>query len=126
PLSPHNSNETHAKHFAHITAEAIRKNPALCVPPILTAPFYAELFGHWWYEGPQFLENVAREFARPENPLKLITCGEYLDRFPPKGYVALEEGSWGANGTNEVWLSPDNEWTWTHIYPAEHAVQDMA
>ena len=117
----------HAAHFAQIAVQAIAKNPPTPgTPPILTAPFDAELFGHWWYEGPMFLENVAREFAKPENPLKLITCGEYLDKHPPKGYVALEEGSWGKNGTNEVWLNPDTAWTWKHIYPAEKEVQKMA
>jgi 1,4-alpha-glucan branching enzyme len=116
----------HASHFAGITGDAIRKYPPKGAPPILTAPFDAELFGHWWFEGPQFLENVAREFARPESELKLITCGEYLDRFPPKGFLELPEGSWGKNGTNEVWLNPDTAWTWKHIYPAEFAVQQMA
>jgi len=116
----------HAAHFAGIALEAIQKYPAKGAPPILCAPFDAELFGHWWFEGPQFLGNVARQFARSDSPLKLVTCGEYLDRFPPKGFLALEEGSWGANGDNSVWLNPDTSWTWTHIYPAEEAVRQMA
>ena len=116
----------HAAHFAGITLDAIQKYPTKGVPPILTAPFDAELFGHWWFEGPQFLGQVARQFAKPESKLKLITCGEYLDLHPPKGFVALEEGSWGANGNNQVWLNPDNAWTWKHIYPAEMAVHQMA
>jgi 1,4-alpha-glucan branching enzyme len=116
----------HAHHFAQIAPEAIAKNPSKGVPPILTAPFDAELFGHWWFEGPQFLANVAREFSHPGHPLTLITCGEYLDQYPPQGFLAIEEGSWGANGTNEVWLNPDTAWTWKHIYPAEFAVRNMA
>jgi 1,4-alpha-glucan branching enzyme len=116
----------HAGHFASICWEAIQKYPTKDAPPILTAPFDAELFGHWWYEGPQFLANVARELAKPESPLRTITCGEYLDRFPPTGFVPLPEGSWGANGDNSVWLNPDTAWTWTHIYPAEEAVRQMA
>lgn len=116
----------HAHHFSRIAYEAIQKHPPTNgVPPIVTCPFDAELFGHWWYEGPLFLENVAREFAQPGHPLKLITCGEYLDKHPPKGYVALEEGSWGKNGTNEVWMNPETSWTWRHIYPAEKKVQQI-
>jgi 1,4-alpha-glucan branching enzyme len=118
--------QDHAVHFAYITGEAIKHNPPAGAPPILCAPFDAELFGHWWFEGPQFLANVAREFAKPESPLKLITCGEYLEKYPPQGFLALEEGSWGANGNNSVWLNPDTAWTWTHIYPAEEAVRQMA
>jgi 1,4-alpha-glucan branching enzyme len=42
------------------------------------------------------------------------------------GYLSLEEGSWGKSGTNEVWLNPDTAWTWTHIYPAEAKVREIA
>lgn len=117
----------HAKHFVRITTEALQQfgnNGAGA--PILTAPFDAELFGHWWFEGPEWLKNVALEYAKPESQLKLISCSEYLDQFPPAGSLALPEGSWGAESNNSVWLNPDNEWTWTHIYPAELAVRQMA
>jgi 1,4-alpha-glucan branching enzyme len=117
----------HAKHFAHIVAETLErhgKNGAAM--PILTAPFDAELFGHWWFEGPEWLKNVVLEFAKPESRIELITCPEYLQQSPPTGYVALPEGSWGAESNNSVWLNEDTSWTWTHIYPAELAVQQMA
>lgn len=117
----------HARHFAGITADALRqhgKNGAGAA--ILTAPFDSELFGHWWFEGPEFLKNVVREFARPESPIKLTSCAEYLDKFPPAAYVALPEGSWGAESNNSVWLNDNTAWTWKHIYPAEIAVQQMA
>jgi 1,4-alpha-glucan branching enzyme len=126
PEMAREATKQHAYHFAHIVPEAIAKNPSEGVPPILTAPFDAELFGHWWFEGPQFLANVAREFAQPDHPLKLITCGEYLDRYPPTGFLALEEGSWGQNGNNFVWLNENTAWTWKHIYPAELAVRQLA
>ena len=119
----------HAAHFANLAGEVIqraaaqgKKNEA---PPILTAPFDAELFGHWWFEGPEFLKQVARECAKQDSGISLISCGEYLDQFPPKAFVALPEGSWGRNGTHEVWLNPETEWTWKHIYPAELAVQQV-
>lgn len=117
----------HAKHFAHITAETLRThgNNGAGVP-VLTAPFDTELFGHWWFEGPEWLKNVVIELARPESQVKLISCPEYLAQYPPKAYVALPEGSWGADSNNSVWLNEDNAWTWTHIYPAELAVQQIA
>jgi 1,4-alpha-glucan branching enzyme len=117
----------HAKHFVQITTETLErygKNGDGAA--ILTAPFDAELFGHWWFEGPEWLRNVALEFARPESQVKLISCTDYLDQFPPAGYVALPEGSWGAESNNSVWLNDDNSWTWKHIYPAELAVQQIA
>ena len=117
----------HASHFAHITAEALKthgKNgPDM---PILSAPFDAELFGHWWFEGPEWLKNVALEYAMPHSQIRLITCSEYLEKFSPAGFVALPEGSWGANSDNSVWFNHDTAWTWKHIYPAEFSVQQMA
>ena len=117
----------HAKHFAHITTETLaRYGNNGAGAPILTAPFDAELFGHWWFEGPEWLKQVALEFAKPESQVQLISCPEYLEQFPPAAYVALPEGSWGAESNNSVWLNEDTAWTWKHIYPAELAVQQMA
>lgn len=117
---------SHAEHFVSIVCDALRDEFDDEIPPILSSPFDAELFGHWWFEGPLWLEHVARIFAREEVPVKLINCSDYIDQYPPQGYLALPEGSWGKNGTNEVWMNPDTSWTWTHIYPAEMAVREIA
>jgi 1,4-alpha-glucan branching enzyme len=118
----------HAAHFAQITTEVLRSYGKNGLPgvPILTAPFDAELFGHWWFEGPEWLKRVAREYSRNGSQVRLITCSEYLDRYSPAGFVALPEGSWGANSDNSVWLNPDTAWTWKHIYQAELTVQQIA
>jgi 1,4-alpha-glucan branching enzyme len=116
----------HAEHFVTVVQEALKGSLSEDNPPILTSPFDAELFGHWWYEGPLWLEHVARAFAREDSPISLITCGSYLEKHPSLGYLSLEEGSWGKSGTNEVWLNPDTAWTWTHIYPAEAKVREIA
>jgi 1,4-alpha-glucan branching enzyme len=117
----------HAEHFARITAEAIRFHGSNgSAIPVLTAPFDAELFGHWWFEGPEWLKNVVLQYARPESQIQLINCSEYLDQYSPAGFLALPEGSWGANSDNSVWLNEENAWTWKHIYPCELAVQQIA
>jgi 1,4-alpha-glucan branching enzyme len=116
----------HAEHFVTVVQEALKGSLSEDNPPILTSPFDAELFGHWWYEGPLWLEHVARAFAREDSPISLITCGSSLEKHPSSGYLSLEEGSWGKSGTNEVWLNPDTAWTWTHIYPAEAKVREIA
>jgi 1,4-alpha-glucan branching enzyme len=119
--------KAHAEHFVSVVLETLQPNfDQGGVPPILTSPFDAELFGHWWHEGPEWLEHVARTVANADCPVQLISCGEYLDKYPPSGYIGMVEGSWGQNGDNYVWLNPQTSWTWKHIYPAEATVRDIA
>jgi 1,4-alpha-glucan branching enzyme len=117
----------HAQHFAGLAHRVLldTATPGDGAPPILCAPFDAELFGHWWFEGPEFLKSLALQLSHPGSQIKLTTASEYLDKFPPSGFLSLPEGSWGKNGTHEVWLNHDTEWTWNNIYPSEFAVQQI-
>ncbi len=122
--------KAHASHFVHIVHEALqpsfREAGGDAAPPILSAPFDAELFGHWWFEGPMWLEAVCRTLHEHNTGIATITCSEYLDRYPRAGFIAMHEGSWGAEGNNQVWLNPETSWTYTHLYPAERYVRDVA
>ena len=115
----------HAANFVALVGDALKNCLSSENPPILSSPFDADLFGHWWHEGPIWLEHVARAFASEDLPIGLITSAGYLERHPSSGYQALGEGSWGRNGTNEVWLNPDTAWTWSYIYAAEANVRDI-
>lgn len=110
---------SHAEHFVHLVRETLQSSLNDAIPPILCSPFDAELFGHWWFEGPMWLEAVARILHERPGGLELTTCSRYLERYPRAGFISMHEGSWGAEGTNHVWLNPDTSWTYTHIYPAE-------
>jgi 1,4-alpha-glucan branching enzyme len=128
PYYPHEAAErvkSHAAHFAHLAWEALHSGFNEEFPPILCSPFDAELFGHWWFEGPMWLEAVARNLHDYPNGIELINCSDYLDRFPRAAFIAMHEGSWGAEGTNHVWMNPDTSWTYTHIYPAENFTRDV-
>jgi 1,4-alpha-glucan branching enzyme len=118
--------KAHAEHYVSLVYDSLKPGLDGPVPAILCSPFDAELFGHWWFEGPLWLEHVARTMARADIPVALTNCSAYLDRHKPAGFLALPEGSWGKNGTHEVWLSPDTRWTWEYLYPAEAAVRDAA
>ena len=109
----------HASHFVHLVHEALKGAADGEVPPILCSPFDAELFGHWWFEGPLWLEAVARILHDYPAGVELISCSKYLEEYPRAGFIAMHEGSWGAQGTNQVWMNPETSWTYTHIYPAE-------
>lgn len=116
----------HAEHFVGVVYDTLKEQFNQKHPPILTSPFDAELFGHWWHEGTAWLEHVARTMAKEEIPIEMISCGEYLDKYPSSGFIGMKEGSWGEKGNNHVWLNPDTSYTWTHIYPAEARVRAIA
>lgn len=109
----------HAAHFVSLIAQAVDSGTEDGAPPILTVPFDAELFGHWWFEGPLWLEALVRELAAHPQGIELTTTSAYLRDFPPTQALVLSEGSWGAAGSNQVWLNADTRWTWAHIYRAE-------
>ena len=111
--------KAHASNFVHLVYEALKSGFNDKIPPILCSPFDAELFGHWWFEGTLWLEAIARILHDYDTGIQLISCAEYLDQYPRAGFIAMHEGSWGAEGNNQVWMNPDTSWTYTHIYPAE-------
>jgi 1,4-alpha-glucan branching enzyme len=116
----------HAEHFAELVHNSLQGVFDEQQPPVLSSLFDAELFGHWWFEGPQWLEHVARIFAREDIPVALTTGSEYLSKYPSSVTMKLGEGSWGKNGNNEVWLNEQTSWTWSHIYRAEQGMRDVA
>ncbi|MGA9874087.1 MAG: glycoside hydrolase family 57 protein [Rhodococcus sp. (in: high G+C Gram-positive bacteria)] len=70
-------------------------------PALVVAAFDTELFGHWWFEGPVWLERVLR--ALPEAGIDIGT----LDDAKAKGYVGapvrLHKSSWGSGKDWRVW-----------------------
>ena len=117
--------QAHASHFVHLAWEALNASMRDAVPPILSSPFDAELFGHWWFEGPRWLEAVARTLHDYPIGIQLTSGSDYLDVYPRAGFIKMHEGSWGAEGTNHVWMNPDTSWTYTQIYPAELYLRDV-
>ena len=105
-----------ARHFAELLRDTLRA-AASDGPAMVCSPYDAELFGHWWFEGPMWLEQVMRELVSVG--VTPVTLGEALERVPPIGPVSLPEGSWGEGGDHRVWLNPDTEWTWDRVYAAE-------
>ena len=70
----------HADHFAALVYDALKDGFDAQRPPVLASLFDAELFGHWWFEGPVWLEQVARIFSREDFPVALVTGKEYLTK----------------------------------------------
>jgi 1,4-alpha-glucan branching enzyme len=92
------------------------------VPPIVVAPYDAELYGHWWFEGPQFLEAVFRQLPKTGGLLEPITLGGYLARHPDLPLAMPSASSWGAGGYGEVWVGHEAGWSWRHVHHATRYV----
>ncbi len=115
-----------ADHFSHLVHDTLAEHRAATGNyGIICAPYDAELFGHWWFEGPQWLYRAITSIA--SNPaVELATCAEYLDRHVPEAAVALPESSWGQGGFHWIWLNEWTSWIWKHIYSAEAEFPDLA
>jgi 1,4-alpha-glucan branching enzyme len=95
-------------------------------PPIVVAPYDTELFGHWWFEGPEFLDFLIRKIAYDQQTIELITPSEYLDRFPENQVATPSLSSWGNKGYSEVWLEGSNDWIYRHLHKAAERMVELA
>jgi Uncharacterized conserved protein len=84
--------------------------------PIVVSPYDAELFGHWWFEGPQWLDFLIRKITFDQKAIKLITPGDYLEMYPKNQVSVPSMSSWGYKGYNEVWLEGSNDWIYRHLH----------
>jgi 1,4-alpha-glucan branching enzyme len=114
----------HAAHFASLLATIATTNPAHR-RGVVVAPFDTELFGHWWYEGPEFLGHVYRSL-RMQPDVRAVTASGHLAANRPRTGLQLGAGSWGANGDYSMWLNPQTAWTWPRIWKIEDRFWTMA
>ena len=98
---------------------------AMSRSPLLTAMFDAELFGHWWYEGPLWIEEVIR-LAAGSGDAELLTPSDYLHRHPRVQVAPPAESSWGLGGSHEPWLNPSNAWMWPRLLAASQRMSHLA
>src|SRR3989449_965557 len=83
----------HADHFASLVLETLHQHQeATGRTGVVVAPFDTELFGHWWFEGPTWLEAVLRKL---EGHVDAVTASDFLAAHPPRSTIQIPEGSWG-------------------------------
>ncbi len=115
----------HAEHFAQLLA-GIAGAQSQSREGVVVAPFDTELFGHWWFEGPQFLGDMYRSLDRHKDAVHPATGSRHLKEHPPRAAIRLPWGSWGANGDSSMWLSDRTAWTWERLWPLEQSFWDTA
>ncbi len=95
-------------------------------PPIIIAPYDAELFGHWWYEGPMWIDFLMRKIFYDQKIVATITPSEYLAKYPMNQVALPSSSSWGYKGYNEFWVEGSNDWIYRHLYMAADRMIDLA
>lgn len=94
--------------------------------PIIVAPYDAELFGHWWFEGPQWIDYLIRKITFDQDVIELASPADYLDRLPVIQRSVPSASSWGHEGHNEFWLNGQNDWILPHLHRAAGSMGDLA
>ncbi|HYL21206.1 MAG TPA: 1,4-alpha-glucan branching protein domain-containing protein [Gemmatimonadales bacterium] len=113
----------HASHFVHLL-ESIAQEQRVDDQNVIVAPFDTELFGHWWFEGTDFLAATYRGLRG--RSVRAVTASHHLEAHPASTGLQLAEGSWGANGDHSMWLNDRTAWTWQRLAPLEEAFWDTA
>lgn len=130
PYSPELAAETtisHANHFIISRLEQMRQlNRMIGRKPIVVSPYDAELFGHWWFEGPQFLNALIKKIHYEQNEITLITPSDYLAIFPDNQTQVPSASTWGAEGYNRVWINNSTNWIYPHQHMAERRMVELA
>ena len=126
PARAAESARSHAEHFVWLVKETLRAHKERCGSPgVICAPYDTELFGHWWFEGVDWLREAIRRMS--EDPeIQLTTCGDYLEANPPAYAVSLPEGSWGEGGFHWIWFNQATYWSWELVYDAELCMKRLA
>ena len=109
----------HANHFVfEKNKQAISLSERLGIRPIVTAAYDAELFGHWWFEGPEWLRALFTKCHHKKNSFSFITPSEYISEHKEIQSAMPSASSWGDKGYNSTWIHPSNKWIHKHLHRA--------
>jgi 1,4-alpha-glucan branching enzyme len=130
PYHPHAAREKaalHAGEFFHKRLAHLEYLSSMMeTRPIVVAPFDAELFGHWWFEGPQWLDFVIRKMAFDQDAIRLTTLSAYLDQHPLHQLGTPCTSSWGHKGYFETWLNDKTDWIYTQLNGCGKRMESLA
>ena len=117
----------HAQEFIHKKRQQIDAlSAAMDKPPVIVAPYDAELFGHWWFEGPVWLEQVLRLTSENDNGLQTATCSDYLAVQTNHQIATPSASTWGDQGYSSYWINEENDWIYPYLHQAEEELEKLA
>ncbi len=123
PVVAKNRTGDHASHFSHLVEEQLGNYfDQSGKVGVISAAFDTELFGHWWFEGVDWLKQVLRNLAAIDS-VKLTTASQIIEEETPERVMILPESSWGSGGSHFTWLNDDTAWMWPLIHAAESRME---
>lgn len=116
----------HAENFLYRRKRQVEKAARhMERPPLIVSPYDAELFGHWWFEGPLWLEEVFRGLHKDYADIKMVTPSDYLKIHPENQEMIPSFSSWGNKGYSEVWLDGSNDWVCRETHKVMDRMRDL-
>jgi 1,4-alpha-glucan branching enzyme len=91
-------------------------------PGVLVTAFDLELFGHWWFEGPAFLDELLRTLSA-SGSVRPMTLSAAAEAFPPRRGVHPEASSWGRDGDDSSWRNAATAPVWARINQGEELLE---
>ena len=123
PYSPEAATEKAAEHAGNFLFNREKQveylSSMLGRKPIILSPYDAELYGHWWFEGVQWIDFLTRKMCFDQSTVKMTTPSRYLKLYPRNQVINPSPSSWGWKGYYEVWLNGTNDWIYPHIHRAQ-------
>ncbi|MBN1808035.1 MAG: DUF1957 domain-containing protein [Planctomycetes bacterium] len=130
PYMPRPADEKAAEHAGNFMFNRQQQvaylTGVLQTTPVITAMYDAELFGHWWYEGPRFLEYLFLKLHYDQNEVETITPSAYLDAYPEHQLLEPATSTWGGGGYFETWVNDETGWIYRHLHTAERRMKELA
>ncbi len=128
PYEPHRAQEQvqgHADHFAGLVEQLLSDfHTTTNKFGVISSAYDTELFGHWWFEGVDWLKAVLRRLAASET-IELTTASQIIEHHRPERVLSLPESSWGAGGGHFTWLNVDTQWMWPVIHECERTMERL-
>jgi len=116
----------HARHFAWLVADRLKRyNEESGNYGLIASNYDTELFGHWWFEGIEWIKQVLKNLA-DDPAVDLMTASDFVKANPPEEVLHIPESSWGMGGNHWTWDNHDTHWMWGPIHAAESRMEALA
>jgi 1,4-alpha-glucan branching enzyme len=123
-------NEQAGQFVCHRGAQAHFQREKFKTKPIAVSAYDAELFGHWWEEGPHWIETVFRKMCCDQNSVRPCTPSEFLAEHSRHQLMMPGASTWGKKATYETWLDGrnyrPNTWVYRHLFRISNEMSSLA